>query len=478
MTAAGGPLPIGQQPIREPLRVVLERHAGQFSRAHGAEQVRQLESRRVVADAVGADIGNAIALGVTGLAVRLPRQISAHAVGRRKPRTFADQNRDASRGKRCGDGVAGGDPAVADNDKRRDFAAIGAQRGHGARENGCGVTLDSPRRQAIGNNESDIIVTTMRRQRRIGCRIQATAEIGAHQISLPIRGGAGEGNDWHAEPGQVRRQFRFIKRRMHGIAGAGMRKLKIQHFIGRERRAGQQAAAAEVPEEVGATALPASLVQLPMTAPLLFARPGAPALRAIEVAKHYGGLHAVDGVSFDVRTGSIHAVIGPNGAGKTTLFRMLKDEVSPTSGEVLLFGQRITGLGPTRTAQLGAATRTMPLAPMVLVNCPSSSTLTSTPFTETTGEHGAPILCPKIRTVRGRTGSARSASASCRPAAVTSTSSRKREIRPRLPLTMRRNRRNSSPRSASTPRAFPKRAGRSFRSSRSASRSTPRASTR
>ena len=129
-----------------------------------------------------------------------------------------------------------------------------------------------------------------------------------------------------------------------GIAG------EIRYLFSRRR---EQAAAAEVPEEVGATALPASLVQLPMTAPLAFARPGAPALRAIEVTKHYGGLRAVDGVSFDVRTGSIHAVIGPNGAGKTTLFRMLKDEVSPTSGEVLLFGRRVTGLGPTRTAQLG-----------------------------------------------------------------------------------------------------------------------------
>ena len=129
-----------------------------------------------------------------------------------------------------------------------------------------------------------------------------------------------------------------------GIAG------EIRYVFSRRR---ERAAAAAVPEEVGATGLPASLVQLPMTAPLVLTRPGAPALRAIEVAKHYGGLRAVDGVSFDVRTGSIHAVIGPNGAGKTTLFRMLKDEVSPTSGEVLLFGNRITGLGPTRTAQLG-----------------------------------------------------------------------------------------------------------------------------
>jgi len=126
---------------------------------------------------------------------------------------------------------------------------------------------------------------------------------------------------------------------------------EIRYLFSRRR---QLAADANIPEETGVAAdLPPRSLELPMSAPLIVARPNAPALRAIDVAKHYGGLHAVDGVSFDVRTGSIHAVIGPNGAGKTTLFRMLKDEITPTSGEVLLFGKRITGLGATRTAQLG-----------------------------------------------------------------------------------------------------------------------------
>jgi branched-chain amino acid transport system permease protein len=94
---------------------------------------------------------------------------------------------------------------------------------------------------------------------------------------------------------------------------------------------------------------------MPLTAPLIHAAPGLPALRAIDLAKHYGGIRAVDGVSFEVPQNSIHAVIGPNGAGKSTLFKMLLDEVHPTAGEVRLFGQRITGMGATRTAQLGIA---------------------------------------------------------------------------------------------------------------------------
>lgn len=79
------------------------------------------------------------------------------------------------------------------------------------------------------------------------------------------------------------------------------------------------------------------------------------ALEARALARHYGGLKAVDGVSFKVRRGTIHAVIGPNGAGKSTLFKMLLDEVNPSSGEVLLFGEKITGAGVSRAAQLGIA---------------------------------------------------------------------------------------------------------------------------
>ena len=130
-----------------------------------------------------------------------------------------------------------------------------------------------------------------------------------------------------------------------GIAG------EIRWAFSRRRLA---AAEAGVPEETGeAAVMPTEAPALPMQAPLVVARADAPALRAIGLSKFYGGLHAVEGVSFDVRTGSIHAVIGPNGAGKSTLFKMLTDEVSPTSGEVRLFGRRVTGFGPTRTAQLG-----------------------------------------------------------------------------------------------------------------------------
>lgn len=125
---------------------------------------------------------------------------------------------------------------------------------------------------------------------------------------------------------------------------------EIRFRATRAARAAAEAVAAAQPPVVLSEA---HAQVLPLAAPLVRHRAGVPALRADNVTKHYGGIRAVDGVSFEVRENSIHAVIGPNGAGKSTLFKMLLDEVPPTAGEVHLFGQKITGLGATRTAQLG-----------------------------------------------------------------------------------------------------------------------------
>jgi branched-chain amino acid transport system ATP-binding protein len=71
------------------------------------------------------------------------------------------------------------------------------------------------------------------------------------------------------------------------------------------------------------------------------------------VAKHFGGLHAVDGVDLQVTEGAMHSIIGPNGAGKTTLFNLISGYLKPTSGQVFLRGREITGLPLHRMAHLG-----------------------------------------------------------------------------------------------------------------------------
>jgi branched-chain amino acid transport system ATP-binding protein len=77
-------------------------------------------------------------------------------------------------------------------------------------------------------------------------------------------------------------------------------------------------------------------------------------LLAIEnLAKHFGGVAAVDHVSFDVQQGEILGLIGPNGSGKTTVLNMLSGFLAPDSGQVRMQGEDITGLAPDRLAQRG-----------------------------------------------------------------------------------------------------------------------------
>ncbi|MBD3846530.1 ABC transporter ATP-binding protein [Bosea sp. SSUT16] len=76
-------------------------------------------------------------------------------------------------------------------------------------------------------------------------------------------------------------------------------------------------------------------------------------LVARDLAKSFGGVHAVQGVSFSVEAGRMVALIGPNGAGKTTCFNMLGGQLKPDRGEVILAGQAITGLKPRRVWRLG-----------------------------------------------------------------------------------------------------------------------------
>ena len=62
--------------------------------------------------------------------------------------------------------------------------------------------------------------------------------------------------------------------------------------------------------------------------------------------RHFGGFRAVDGASLEIETGSITGLVGPNGAGKTTLFNVVAGVLPPTSGQVFMAGEDITGLPP------------------------------------------------------------------------------------------------------------------------------------
>jgi len=69
--------------------------------------------------------------------------------------------------------------------------------------------------------------------------------------------------------------------------------------------------------------------------------------------RHFGGVAAVDNVSFDLREGEILGLIGPNGSGKTTVLNMLSGFLPPNAGKVAMRGEDITGMPPDRLAQRG-----------------------------------------------------------------------------------------------------------------------------
>jgi len=77
------------------------------------------------------------------------------------------------------------------------------------------------------------------------------------------------------------------------------------------------------------------------------------ALVVENLSKDFGGLRALDRVSFGVEAGERLAIIGPNGAGKTTLFQLLSGMLAPSSGRIFAFGKDITKLAAHRRAALG-----------------------------------------------------------------------------------------------------------------------------
>jgi branched-chain amino acid transport system ATP-binding protein len=74
-----------------------------------------------------------------------------------------------------------------------------------------------------------------------------------------------------------------------------------------------------------------------------------------DLAVSFGGLRAVDGVSFEIAAGAIHGLIGPNGAGKTTIFNCVTGFYRPTAGRVRFLEHDVTHLRPDQVARLGIA---------------------------------------------------------------------------------------------------------------------------
>jgi branched-chain amino acid transport system ATP-binding protein len=78
-------------------------------------------------------------------------------------------------------------------------------------------------------------------------------------------------------------------------------------------------------------------------------------LEVQDLAVHFGGVRAVDGVSFHVSPGEVFTIVGPNGAGKTTVFNLISRIYDPTAGTIKFHADDITGAAPHRIAAMGIA---------------------------------------------------------------------------------------------------------------------------
>jgi branched-chain amino acid transport system ATP-binding protein len=88
------------------------------------------------------------------------------------------------------------------------------------------------------------------------------------------------------------------------------------------------------------------------------------ALSATDVSKQFGGLVAVDKMTFTLREKEVLGLIGPNGSGKTTMMNLISGALKPSSGEIRLYGEAINGIGASRVANKGVA-RTFQLVRML-----------------------------------------------------------------------------------------------------------------
>src|ERR1043166_5822721 len=92
-----------------------------------------------------------------------------------------------------------------------------------------------------------------------------------------------------------------------------------------------------------------------------------PAIRVVELEKHYGGVRGVDGITFDVAPGEVFGLLGPNGAGKTTTVEILEGYRRRDAGDVRVLGHDPQRPGPTFRQRIGVVLQQSELWPNLTV---------------------------------------------------------------------------------------------------------------
>lgn len=216
--------------------VLFEGYAGKTAGAGFLHEEMELVGGEGVVESFGADVGDAVALGVGAAGPGRPGEVEAEAVGRGETGPFADEEDDLCCAEALADLVAHGYPALEDDMERREAPALQlAQKGVQQRR---GVAFDGQGGEAVGHDQGGVVVTWREQGRGLGAK--AAAEVGAAQVSGAIGGGAAQKD--------VRRQVARVQSLVDGIAGAGMIELEAQEFGGGQAVTGPAESDARVGE--------------------------------------------------------------------------------------------------------------------------------------------------------------------------------------------------------------------------------------
>ena len=191
--------------------------------------------RRFVREAGGADIGDAVALGIRTADAGREGEIQAEAVGRRQAGPLADRHHHGAGLQSGADPVAEGDPGLACHHHRGDAPAGPREMRLERRQEGGRPFVDGPRRQTVGDHQGEVHGLAGRGGER-GPRLlgEGAAEIGPAQIGGPVRGGGRNAQGLEAQGRDAGGDGRLVQGGVHGVAGLRMGETEAQHLAGGE----------------------------------------------------------------------------------------------------------------------------------------------------------------------------------------------------------------------------------------------------
>src|SRR5690606_39011542 len=219
----------GRAVQRRYLGFVLQLHAGELAAAGFAHQIQQTVRGEVVGETFGADVGDAVALGVVAADLWRPGEVEAQAVRRAEAGAFAQQDHRHTRLESLADLVSNGHTALFDEADRAQRPAFAAAVFDDRQRHRQSVALHGQRREAVGDHQGEVAgwLIELIQPRGAGF-VQAPAQVWALQVELSVGGGAVQAQAIELMLLQRVQQRFAVQRQVHGVARLGVGELEVQ----------------------------------------------------------------------------------------------------------------------------------------------------------------------------------------------------------------------------------------------------------